>query len=180
MKFNQENTMAILIDVQERLFPHIYNNDLLEKNCLILTKALIELNVPIMVTEQYRKGLGSTIPSLKPFVDSEMLGDKISFSCYDDSNMREYIKAQSKKNIILFGIESHVCVLQTTIDLLDNGYQVAVIEDCTSSRKKNDKDIAIRRMRQEGAFVSTYESILLEICRYAGSDTFKKISQLII
>ena len=84
-----------------------------------------------------------------------------------------------KKNIILMGIESHVCVLQTCLDLLDNGYRPVLIEDCVSSRYKNDKKFAVKRMHQAGAIVSTYESILFELTVVSGTEQFKAISKII-
>ena len=179
MRFLKENTMAIVIDIQERLFPHISNKNSLENNVLTLIKSLELLKVPIMVSEQYRKGLGTTIPSIKELLNTELLADKISFSCYDDDGMKSYIKSQNKTNIILFGIESHVCVLQTALDLIDDKYTVIVIENCCSSRSELDHHIAMRRIEKEGAFISSYESIALELCRFAGNDTFKSISKLI-
>jgi nicotinamidase-related amidase len=90
-----------------------------------------------------------------------------------------HLKALGKKFIIITGIESHVCVLQTTLDLLEQGFVPVVVEDCVSSRRKNDKKHAIHRMRQEGAIISTYESVLFELLRYSGTEEFKAISKLV-
>ncbi len=81
--------------------------------------------------------------------------------------------------MIIAGIETHVCVLQTTIDLISNGYRPVIVEDCVGSRKPNDKAMAIERMRKEGAYITTYESILFELLRYSGTDAFKKVSKLV-
>jgi nicotinamidase-related amidase len=89
------------------------------------------------------------------------------------------LKESGKKNVILCGIESHVCVLQTTLDLIENGYQPVLIEDCVSSRNLNDKNIAVERMRQEGAIISTYESILFELLEVSGTEKFKEISKIV-
>ena len=89
------------------------------------------------------------------------------------------LKDSGKKNVILCGIESHVCVLQTALDLLTNGFQPVLIEDCVSSRNLNDKNIAVERMRQEGAIISTYESILFELLEISGTETFKEISKIV-
>ena len=105
--------------------------------------------------------------------------EKISFSCCDESRVMEGIATSGKENIIIAGIESHVCVLQTTIDLIHNGYHPVVVEDCVSSRHENDKRMAIERMREEGAIITTCESILFELLRFSDSKQFKEISRLV-
>ncbi len=179
MRFHRENTSAVLIDVQERLFPHIHRHDELANRTAILLQGLKALNVPILVTEQYVKGLGATIPPLAEQIEGIKRYEKMTFSCCGNEDFMEEIVHSKKKEIILFGIESHVCVLQTCLDLLSRGLNVVIIEDCVSSRKQSDKEIAIHRMRQEGARISTSESILFELCKAAGSDTFKQISKLV-
>jgi len=179
MRISKDNTVGIIVDIQERLFPHMYKNEDLERNVEILIKGLELLEVPLFVTEQYSKGLGCTIPSVIETLNTYEPIEKISFSCCDESRFLGELNLLNKKYIILAGIEAHVCVLQTVIDLVENGYHPVLVEDCVSSRKENDKKIAIDRMRHEGAIITTYESILLELCRVAGTDTFKKISGLI-
>lgn len=179
MRILKEHTSAIVIDIQERLFPHIYDHKALEKNVNILIQGLNLLKIPVIVTEQYRKGLGPTIESVSGnLIDFHPI-EKMSFSCCDESKFLKDLMLKNSKHVIIAGIETHVCVLQTVIDLVDNGFHPVVVEDCVSSRKANDKHMAIERMRSEGAIISTYESILLEICRIAGNDTFRAISQLI-
>jgi len=180
MRILQNSTAGLIIDIQERLFPHISNHLEVERNTNILIEGLKILEVPTLITEQYTKGLGTTIPSIK-----EALGtnynpvEKIEFSCYDCSNFLEVFDAIGKKNIIIAGIETHVCVLQTALDLLAHGYVPIVIENCVSSRNLNDKKWALERIIRSGGIVSTYESILFEICRVSGSDRFKSISKLV-
>lgn len=179
MRIHKEHTSAIVIDIQERLFPHIHENKVLEKNVNLLIQGLNLLKIPVIVTEQYRKGLGPTIESVSgSLIDFHPI-EKLSFSCCDESKFLKDLMLKNSKHVIIAGIEAHVCVLQTVIDLVDNGFHPVVVEDCVSSRKANDKHMAIERMRSEGAVITTYESILLEICRVAGNDTFKAISQLI-
>jgi nicotinamidase-related amidase len=179
MRISVDNTAGIIIDIQERLFPHIFKNDELERNVEILIQGLNILKVPLMVTEQYSKGLGSTIPSVKNNFTAFKPIEKISFSCCDESRFLRELNLLNKKYIVLAGIEAHVCVLQTVIDLVESGYHPVLVEDCVSSRKEKDKMVAIDRMRREGAIITTYESVLLELCRVAGTETFKKISSLI-
>lgn len=180
MRILKDDTLAVVIDIQERLFPHIYENDKLLENSIKLISGLKILEIPLVITEQYTKGLGSTLePIIKQLDNNYNPIEKIDFSCYGSNDFVQSLKKYNKKNIIVFGIETHVCVLQTTLDLLENGYNTIVIEDCVSSRKINDKNIAVERMRQEGAIISSLESILFELCRKAGSDNFKAISRLV-
>lgn len=179
MRITKENTIAVLIDVQERLFPHIYDSQQLALNTVRLIDGLNILQVPIIVTEQYTKGLGRTIAMLEESLDKYEPIEKITFSCCGEPNFLSALANSGKKNVLVFGIEAHVCVLQTTIDLLANNFKVIVIEDCISSRKPNDKTIAVERFKSEGAMLSTYESILFELCQTAGTETFKAISKLV-
>ena len=205
MRIILEQTSALLIDVQERLFPHMYERETLEHNLPILLKGLRILGVPLLVTQQYTKGLGSTIPALqetlgwttssafaaqKRAANTDSAGtpvptgdapyiEKIAFSCFDEPAFTKAFEALGRKRILLAGIEAHVCVLQTAVDLQQAGYTPVVIENCTSSRRENDKRIAFERLRAEGILVSTYESILFELTREAGTDTFRAISRLV-
>lgn len=153
--------------------------DQLEQNLITLTAGLKVLEIPFLVTEQYTKGLGFTILPLKMAFGDYSSIEKIAFSCCDEPKFVNALSVTGKKNVILCGIETHVCVLQTTLDLLQEGYQPIVIEDCVSSRKPSDKHTAIERMRQEGAIISSLESILFELTRYSGTETFKAISKLV-
>lgn len=180
MRISPKDTLALIIDIQEKLVPAIEEKETLIHNNKILLKGLNTLGIPMMITQQYTKGLGMTVEPIQTVIgDNFQYFDKITFSCYDDEAISEKIKSYEKKNIIICGMEAHICVLQTVIDCIAEGYHVIVVEDCISSRKGNDKRIAIQRMIQEGAIVTTYESILFELARKAGSDQFKVISQLI-
>ena len=179
MRILRENTAGLIIDLQESLFPHMQNKEQLLNRHLILCKGLRQLNIPIMVAQMYSKGLGATIPPVLEALEHISHLEKNSFSCLDEPLIVEALSALQKKIIIIAGIEAHICVLQTVLDLLENGYVPVVIEDCISSRKESDKSIAIKRMRSSGAIISTTESILFELCRFAGSAEFKAISGLI-
>jgi nicotinamidase-related amidase len=179
MRIIAENTIAVLIDVQEKLFPHMDGMDELEINLAKLLEGLNILKIPLIVTEQYTSGLGATISSLKKFFHGELPIEKRSFSCCDNRFFLNELKLRGKENVILFGIETHVCVLQTAIDLVSYGFQPVIIEDCVSSRKRSDKQTAISRMRQEGALISSLESILFEMTRSSESVVFKPISKLV-
>lgn len=179
MRIIKEQAVGLIIDIQERLVPHIADHEELIRNVEILLRGLSVLEVPLLLTEQYRKGLGETVSPVRESVKRYEPLEKLSFSCCDDPQFLGKLNSLNRKFVIICGIESHVCVLQTTIDLLEAGYLPVVIADCVSSRKLADKEIAIQRMRQEGAIISSYESVLFELARVSGTDTFKAISKLV-
>ncbi len=179
MRVLKENTAGLVIDIQERLYPHIYENEAIARNTGILIEGLKVLGVPVLVTQQYTRGLGPTIPGLLESIRDFPLIEKSAFSCCDEPDFIRALDETHKQFVLIAGIESHVCVLQTVIDLLEREYQPVVVEDCVSSRKANDKRLSVRRMRREGAIVTSYESILFELCRFSGTDEFKSISKLV-
>ncbi|MCW3807818.1 hydrolase [Plebeiibacterium marinum] len=180
MRILKEETVAVCVDIQERLFPHIHEHEQLKKNTEILVEGLKTLEIPMVVTEQYKKGLGDTIEGIKEKVADCPAFEKTAFSCCDDAPFAHKLEEGTfRKFVILFGIEAHICLMQTAIDLKAKGHQPVIIEDCVGSRNPENKRIAINRMLQEGITVTSYESILFELCRYAGSDAFKAISKLV-
>ena len=179
MRILKDQTLAMVVDVQERLFPHIHDCELLEKNLKLLVEGLKILDIPFAVTEQYKKGLGPTVPSLEALVKQDIHFEKLSFSCCDDPAIIEHIETSTKRYVILAGIESHICLLQTAIDLKERGYRPVIVEDCVGSRNPENKRIAINRLLQEGITVTSAESLLFELCRVAGNEQFKAISKLV-
>ncbi len=179
MRILLEDTIAVCVDIQEKLTGIIHKFDRILGNSQILIDGLNVLEVPIIVTEQYPKGLGYTIPQIKEHLKEYKPIEKLAFSCCGSNNFCDVLKETGKKNVIVFGIETHVCVLQTVLDLIEMEYQPVLIEDCVSSRKESDRNTALNRMRQEGAVITSYESILFELSRVAGTDKFKQISKLV-
>lgn len=179
MLLEAKHTQAICIDIQERLFPHIHEYNELARRSAILIRGLQILEIPIHVTEQYVKGLGTTVPSIHEALGDYDAIEKITFSCCGATDIEAHILGSSRHYVLLFGIETHVCVLQTALDLIELGRTVIIVEDCVSSRSANDKRVAIERMRQEGAIITTMESVLFEFLREAGTDAFKQISSLV-
>lgn len=172
--------MALIIDLQERLVPVIDRKEELLHNTKILIKGLHALNIPSIVTQQYTKGLGMTIPEIAEAVGGPFdYYDKITFSCAENEEIYTKIKESGKKNIIVCGVEAHICVLQTVIDLIAEGFNVILVEDCIGSRKENDRRIGIKRAASEGAVLTSYESILFELTRTANTEVFKIISGLV-
>jgi isochorismate hydrolase len=179
MRLIKDSAIAIVVDMQERLFPVIYQNELVERNILLLIQGLKLLDVPVMVTEQYKKGLGATISSVELLVSSDLHIEKSSFSCCDEPQFAEALAVSKKRVVILAGVESHICLMQTAIDLNAEGFVAVVVEDCVSSRTAENKRIAMDRLRQEGVIVTSCESLLFELCRFASGDAFKGISKLV-
>jgi len=180
MRILSEDTLALLVDFQERLVPVINHDVELIHNTEILIKGLKALGIPIIVTQQYTKGIGMTVPELATAIgDDFSFFDKLTFSCAEDVTILSKIAETGKSNIIVCGIEAHICVLQTVIDLIAKGYHVILVEDCVGSRKESDRQVGIRRAIAEGAVITSYESILFELTRVAKTEVFKEISRLI-
>ena len=179
MRFEREMCVGVIVDVQERLFRSMQHKEQLEKNLIILIRGLEALGVPLLKTQQYTKGLGPTIDSVNEEMGSIPAIEKLSFSCCEEPSFMKALEKVGRKQVILAGIESHVCVLQTALDLAQGAYVPIVVEDCVSSRKGSDMATALSRMQAEGIRIASYESILLELCREAGGDMFKQILGLI-
>ena len=174
----RDESRLLIVDMQQRILPVIDGHQDVTDNCLKLIEAAQILDVPTTATEQYPKGLGSTIAEI-----AERLPDrpeKIEFSCL---NCLDWNSAGSdpegRFKVVVAGIEAHVCVLQTVLDLLSQGFRVFVVADAVSSRKPLDRDIALQRMAASGAVITTTESVLFEWCEQAGTPEFKQISRLV-
>ncbi len=179
MRITKENTVGLIIDIQERLFPAMREKEALLKNTLTLVKGLTELKISLLVTQQYSRGLGETIPEIKSVIPDFEFIEKRSFSCCDEPFFMESLKKTEVKNVIICGIESHVCVLQTAVDLKDAGFNPVVVMDCVSSRTKDSIKIAKERFRFEGILMTSFESILFELTRSSLAPEFKAISNLV-
>lgn len=180
MRLKKENCAAVLVDVQEKLFPLISGYEQLEGNISRLVKGLQALNIPILITQQYTKGLGPTTAKLQSlFGDNFKHIEKAEFSCMDNVDFQAEFMGLGKDHLIIFGIESHVCVLQTVIDTVGMGFTPILVADCISSRKESDKKYALKRARKEGAVITTYEALLFELTRVSGTNEFKEISKIV-
>ncbi len=179
MRIFKEECSGLVVDIQERLFPVMDKKEQFLKRILILLEGLKALKIPLLVTEQYSRGLGSTIEPVKQALEPYVAIEKIAFSCFDEPAFSGALGQLGSKKVIISGIEAHVCVLQTAMDLLDGGYIPVVVADCITSRCPEDKTTAIERMRASGAIITTSESILFELVRVAGTDDFKTISRLV-
>ena len=177
MRIEKENSLLLIIDVQEKLYHHMENAATLSAGILTLLQGAEALGVPVAAARQYPQGLGDTIEALRPHIKEHY--DKITFSCCGNSELLSRLSDSGCQSVIIAGIEAHVCVLQTVIDLKAAGYFPIVVVDAVGSRHRRDYDIALRRMEAEGALLATVESILFELCRESGSAAFKAISRLV-
>ncbi|WP_455366057.1 hydrolase [Kaarinaea lacus] len=177
---NATSSHLLVIDVQTRLAQVMSDCNSLLRNCEILLKAANILSVPVTITEQYPKGLGHTEPNLESVFPSNTNPiEKTCFSCCNAEDFANSLANSGKQQIILSGIESHVCVLQTAMDLLERNHQVFVVADAVDSRSKDNKRIALERMQQAGVVVTATESVLFEWLRDAKHEHFKALSALI-
>lgn len=179
MRITRENTTGLIIDIQERLYPVMWQKEDFLKNCRILIQGLQTLGLPVLVTQQYSKGLGDTIEEIKSLFPDFKHIEKRDFSCCDELSFTEKLKESKTENVIICGIESHVCVLQTAVDLKAAGYNPVVVMDCVSSRAENSIKLAAERFRYEGIMMTSAESILFELARSSAIPQFKTISNLV-
>jgi len=175
---SKDGTVLVVIDVQERLFVKMDEKEQLAENIRKLLRFAEVLKIPVIVTEQYPKGLGSTIPEIRDLLRVKPI-EKIEFSCMASSDFRRRLSETGAENLVLTGIEAHICVVQTAIEALTSGYNVYVVYDAISSRRREDKLIAIERMKQHGAVIVTTEMVMYEILRRAGTKEFKKVLELV-
>ncbi len=181
-KANREAAQYLLVDVQTQLFSVMSEEDrkTVEKNTSILVAGMKELGVPVVVTEQYTKGLGVTIESLKVGLgDLYQPIEKLAFSCWGEPPIREKLQSLGKKQVVISGIETHVCILQTVLDLIANGYEVHVVADAICSRFRSDREYALRMMEKMGAVITTTEIVLFQMLEVAGGPQFKAVSRLV-
>ena len=174
-----ENTLLLVVDFQERLMPAMRNCDELGRKAGALIKGCRLLDIPILTTQQYTKGLGATVPDIEEALGEFEPIEKITFSCLGESAFVNKLSQFGEKNILVVGIEAHICVQQTVLDLLGKGYNVYVIADCVGSRSETDYIYAGMRMQQAGAVLTTMESVLFEFLISAEHPKRKEISNLI-
>ncbi|MBS6194009.1 MAG: isochorismatase family protein [Clostridiales bacterium] len=179
MKIKTATALTLIIDNQVRLLPSITASEELLKNTALLLQGLKLLEVPLIITQQYTKGLGMSDASIYLHAQTTEYLEKRTFSCWGDAAIRQKIMDSGRRQIILCGIEAHICVLQTALDLVRAGYEVILVEDCVSSRQLSDKETALKRMIQEGVAVTSYESLLFELMETSLHPRFKEISKLI-
>lgn len=178
MLIEAERSCLLVIDVQEKLAPAIAEADSLVANLTWLIQAAVRMEIPVLMSEQYPKGLGPTLPALRGLLpDSSVVQEKSCFSCTAEPAWRSIIMDAKAEQMILMGIEAHVCVLQTALGLRQMGKDVYVVADCIGSRQPLDKELALARMRAAGIHIVSREMVVFEWLYRAGTPLFREISR---
>ena len=177
--FDKDKTIMILIDVQGQLAQLMYKKEKLFKSLAIMVQGMKILDVPIIWMEQIPKNLGPTIEDVAKYMTPEKPIDKFTFSCCGDSRFTDKLKKSGRTQVLLTGIETHICVFQTGFELINQGYEVQVVSDCVASRTKENKKIGIKRILQAGGQITSLEMAFFELMKEAKGDQFKKLVKLI-
>jgi isochorismate hydrolase len=159
--------------------PKIYNSERIKQRALVTLQATKILNIPVIATEQYPQGIGKTVPDLRDIIKDVDFVEKIHFNCFNNMEFLEKLKRINRKNLLVSGIEAHICITQTVLEALRRNYVVYLIEDTISSRSSEDREIALRRLELAGAIPSSVEMILYELLVKSGTSEFKQILKLV-
>ena len=177
MLIKSTDSCLLIIDVQEKLIGAMSEPQLVLDNCAWLIQLAQTLNIPLLVSEQYPRGLGTTVSSLKPLFNEEVVMEKVHFSCTAETACKIRLEKIEKKQVVIAGIESHVCVLQTALGLLDMGKTVFIVADAVSSRRLSDKELALARLRSAGVHIVSKEMVFFEWLHQAATPLFKQLSK---
>ena len=176
---NIDKTALVIIDVQEKLSRVMHEKEKLFENLQKLVKGVKLLNIPIIITEQNPNGLGPTVSEIAPLLTDIKPVTKFSFSCCSEEPFLRQLEMLNRKQVLLAGIETHVCVYQTAVDLIEAGYEVHTIVDCVSSRTLENKNLALDKMKSEGANLTSVEIALFELLKTAANPKFKELSKIV-
>ncbi len=176
---SRDGSVLVAVDYQEKLMPHIYGKEAVLKKAELLLFAAQTLEIPVVATEQYPKGLGGTVPEVKAAIPSFAPVEKNCFSCAGEPEFSRRLAALGRKQIVLMGVEVHVCVAQTALELASQGNSVYVVVDASGSRHPTDAHVALRRLESAGVGLVTAEGVVFEWLRRAGTDEFKAISRMV-
>jgi len=172
-----DHCVLIVIDIQQKLLPPIFNKEMLLKNCDLLIRLVRILQIPVLVTTQYRKGLGATVPELAALLADVMPIDKLEFGCFGSEQFRARLQSLpgDRNTVLLCGMEAHICVLQTALGALNAEYLVHVASDAVGSRAESNWKVGLERMRDAGAVISSTEMMMYELLRCSGTPAFKEL-----
>jgi nicotinamidase-related amidase len=179
MLITSDQSLLLVVDVQEKLAPAIHDGAAAIANNRRLLASAGRLEIPVFVSEQYVRGLGGTVADLLPLPAGTQLVEKMHFSCTREPGFLEKLAAHGRRQIVVTGMETHVCVLQTVLGLLEAGYAVFLVEDAASSRTPENRSAAVARMRAAGAHIVTTEMVVFEWLQKAGTDDFRALLPLI-
>jgi nicotinamidase-related amidase len=179
MLIERHKSCLLVVDVQEKLAPAMVDPASVIRNVGILVRAAARLGVPLVVSEQYPQGLGTTVPELRALAPESARLAKVSFSCAGDPVLQQRVKEAQRSLIVIAGLEAHVCVLQSALGFQQAGYETVVVADAISSRTPANREAALQRLRENGVEVATTEMVVFEWLGQAGTPEFKELSKLI-
>jgi len=177
MRVRKDECVLVVIDVQDRLVDTIHEHETVVENIKVLIKAAQILQLKVLVTEQEK--LGVLVPELQSLISNSLKFQKVNFSCCADSAFMRELSQIRKRTVIVCGIETHICVLQSVLDLLTHRYDVLLVRDATSSHAPTDRETAIERMRDAGVMIATTEAVIYELTEKAGTQEFRDILELV-
>jgi len=174
-----EQCALVVVDIQEKLLPPIFNKNTLVKNSQLLIRLAKILHIPALVTTQYSKGLGATVPEIASLLSEVQSIDKLEFGCFGSDQFRARLKSLpgDRNTVLLCGMESHICVTQTALGALNDGYLVHVASDAVGSRAEWNWKVGLDRMKSAGAVISSTEMMMYELLRCSGTPEFKELLQ---
>jgi nicotinamidase-related amidase len=172
-----QHCALVVVDIQEKLLPPIFNKEALVKNSQLLIRLAKILDLPVMATTQYSKGLGPTVPEIASLLADVTPTDKLEFSCFGSDAFRSHLKALpgDRNTVLLCGMEAHICVMQTALGALNEGYLVHVATDAVGSRAESNWKVGLDRMKSAGAVMSSTEMMMYELLRCSGTPAFKEL-----
>ena len=176
---SRTDAVLIIIDIQGNLAQAMYDKENLFANNIKLIQGFKAFNLPIIFTEQIPQKLGLTIPLISKELSDIVPIAKETFSCWDDRNFQEQLERLDRRHVVLTGIECHVCVYQTALDLMCNGYTVHLVTDAVSSRTRENRKVGIDAIRSAGAYLTSTEMVLFELLRTAADPMFKDIFKIV-
>ncbi len=176
MLIQQDNSCLLVVDIQGKLVPAVADNETMIKHSKWLIEVATILDIPLLTSEQYPQGLGGTIEEIDQLLPSDGKMEKIHFSCASDNSCLEKINSSQRNQIVIIGMEAHVCVMQTAFGLKDAGKEVYIVADAVGSRNPADKDLALQRMREYGIHIVSREMVAFEWMQKSGTAEFRKIS----
>lgn len=183
MLLERQRSQLLVVDIQERLAHHVQNHERIVRNTEILLTAARQLQIPVTLSEQYPKGLGPTVEALQPSLEGARRFEKTHFSCAADPAIRRHVRhleqAHGRDQVVICGIESHICVLQTALGLAHGGHLVAVVMDAVGSRREDNYQVAMDRLLRHEIETVTTEMVLFEWMEEAATDEFRSLSKLI-
>lgn len=175
---NRKDTVLMVIDIQEKLAPVMeYKEQVIDNNKILITAAK-EMNFPVIATEQYPKGLGRTVPELLDLLEDDYVFAKNSFTAYTEE-VKEALKSLGKKKVLITGMETHICVFQTSRDLIEAGYEVYLVKDGVASRTKSNFLNGLDLIKSLGAVITNTETAVFDLLKVSGTPEFKTMSKMI-